>query len=49
MTNNASVKELIPEFYQDDESFLMNYQNLALGTCQNSKIIDVTLSFFHYL
>lgn len=24
MYNNASLKELIPEFYQDDDEFLLN-------------------------
>ena len=31
MTNNASVKELIPEFFQDDDSFLINLKKLNLG------------------
>jgi factor associated with neutral sphingomyelinase activation len=31
------LKELIPEFYQNDSSFLRNYQNLDLGVRQNKK------------
>lgn len=31
MTNNASVKELIPEFFQDDDLFLINLKKLNLG------------------
>lgn len=35
--NPTSVKELIPEFYQNDTLFLRNYQNLDLGVRQNKK------------
>ena len=35
--NPTSVKQLIPEFYQDDTLFLKNYQNLDLGVRQNKK------------
>lgn len=31
MNNPAIVKELIPEFYQDDINFLVNKKNLDLG------------------
>lgn len=37
MENPTSLKELIPEFYQDDPSFLTNYQGLDLGVRQNKK------------
>ena len=40
MTNNASVKELIPEFFEEDDSFLINYKKLALGERQNMKKVD---------
>lgn len=38
--NNASVKELIPEFFNEDDSFLINYQKLNLGIRQNEKKVD---------
>lgn len=41
MTNNASVKELIPEFFQDDDLFLINLKKLNLGFRQNEKKVDV--------
>ena len=31
MTNPASVKEPIPEFYMEDDSFLINKLKLNLG------------------
>lgn len=37
MENPTSLKELIPEFYMEDTSFLKNYQNLNLGVRQNKK------------
>ena len=37
MENPTSVKELIPEFYMKDVSFLKNYLNLDLGVTQNKK------------
>ena len=37
MENPTSLKELIPQFYMDDSSFLKNYQNLDLGVRQNKK------------
>lgn len=40
-SNNASVKELIPEFYQEDPSFLKNYQQLDLGVCQGQDKVRV--------
>ncbi|KRX00456.1 WD40-repeat-containing domain [Pseudocohnilembus persalinus] len=38
--NNACVKELIPEFYQDDEGFLVNGLNLKLGYTQDQQKVD---------
>jgi factor associated with neutral sphingomyelinase activation len=32
LNNHTSLKELIPEFYQLDDSFLLNKYNLNLGT-----------------
>jgi hypothetical protein len=32
LVNPASVKELIPEFYGNDDSFLINKLGLNLGT-----------------
>lgn len=40
-TNPGNVKELIPEFFQDDPEFLMNNQNLDLGKRSNGKRVDV--------
>ena len=40
-SNNASVKELIPEFYQEDPLFLKNYQQLDLGVCQGQDKVRV--------
>lgn len=38
------MKELIPEFYGDDESFLVNKLGVNLGTKQNGEVIgDVHL------
>ncbi|EKX50523.1 hypothetical protein GUITHDRAFT_62014, partial [Guillardia theta CCMP2712] len=43
-TNPADVKELIPEFYSDDTSFLLNKMDLDLGRKQNSlPVPDVEL------
>lgn len=42
--NPAIVKELIPEFYGDNEDFLLNKLDLNLGTRQNGKVVsDVKL------
>ena len=41
MNNHAIVKELIPEFYGEDDSFLFNPLKLDLGTRQNGKRVDV--------
>ena len=42
--NPADVKELIPEFYSNDTSFLLNELNLDLGVKMNGeKIWDVKL------
>ncbi len=40
MTNPGNVKELIPEFYMEDKSFLNNALRLELGTRSNGKIVD---------
>ncbi len=37
--NPTSVKQLIPQFYQDEPLFLKNYQNLELGVRQNKKVV----------
>ena len=42
MTNPGNVKELIPEFYMDDHSFLINGLRLDLGTRSNGKVVDDT-------
>jgi factor associated with neutral sphingomyelinase activation len=47
MENPTSLKELIPEFYQNDSTFLKNYQNLDLGVRQNKKKVgDVKIPFW---
>ena len=39
--NNATnVKELIPEFFMSDPSFLLNKLNLDLGSRSNGKVVD---------
>lgn len=44
MNNPTSLKELIPEFFMDDDSFLVNKFNLDLGIRQNlKKVEDVKL------
>ena len=40
ISNPTSLKELIPEFYQNDTSFLLNKLNLDLGVRQNKKKVD---------
>lgn len=35
LNNPANVKELIPEFYGNDETFLINTRSLNLGLRQN--------------
>ncbi|CAK91037.1 unnamed protein product (macronuclear) [Paramecium tetraurelia] len=44
MNNTTSLKELIPEFFIEDDSFLVNTLNLDLGVRQNQKKVgDVKL------
>ena len=44
MENPTSLKELIPEFYENDSLFLKNFQNLDLGVTQSKKRVgDVKL------
>ena len=38
--SNAVVKELIPEFYGSDDSFLVNKRKLDLGKRQNQKVVN---------
>ena len=38
--NPANVKELIPEFYGLDDSFLLNKGKLNLGSRQNTKKVN---------
>ncbi|KAL4472641.1 hypothetical protein ABPG74_018590 [Tetrahymena malaccensis] len=40
LDNPTSVKELIPEYFQNDDSFLMNYKDLNFGIRQNGKKVD---------
>jgi len=40
LTNPGTVKELIPEFYQDDPSFLINKLGLDLGIRQDKSRVD---------
>jgi len=42
MTNPGSLKELIPEFYEDNVEFLLNLQNLDLGLSNKNQKIDVS-------
>ena len=44
LENPTSLKELIPQFYQNDSLFLKNYQSLDLGITQSKKRVgDVKL------
>jgi factor associated with neutral sphingomyelinase activation len=44
MENPTSLKELIPEFYMSDPSFIRNILSLDLGVTQNKKRVkDVEL------
>ena len=44
LASPADVKELIPEFYSSDGSFLLNEDNLELGTLQTGAGVgDVVL------
>jgi factor associated with neutral sphingomyelinase activation len=44
MNNHASLKELIPEFYEENQEFLLNSLDLELGyTSKNEKISRVKL------
>jgi len=38
--NNASVKELIPQFYGKNDDFLLNKMDLKFGLRQNNKSVD---------
>eukprot|EP00884_Botryococcus_braunii_P015365 jgi/Botrbrau1/2511/Bobra.0079s0003.1 len=44
LTGTTDVKELIPDFFLSDSSFLVNKDNLPLGTRQNGSLVgDVVL------
>jgi factor associated with neutral sphingomyelinase activation len=40
LTNQGNVKELIPEFFQDNADFLTNKMKLDLGVRSNGKKVD---------
>jgi factor associated with neutral sphingomyelinase activation len=40
LTNPGNVKELIPEFYQENTEFLLNLQKLDLGVRANNKRVE---------
>jgi len=40
LTNPGNVKELIPEFFQENTEFLTNKMKLDLGTRANGKRVD---------
>ncbi|KAJ1494650.1 BEACH domain-containing protein, partial [Baffinella frigidus] len=40
LTNQADVKELIPEFYQSGGAFLSNSRGLDLGTQHDGKVVE---------
>lgn len=42
LENAGNVRELIPEFYMNDPSFLMNSMNLTLGIRANKKPVNVS-------
>ena len=41
LENPGNVRELIPEFYMTDPSFLINTMGLSLGTRSNKKTVNV--------
>jgi 1,4-alpha-glucan branching enzyme len=40
LTNQGNVKELIPEFFQNNPDFLLNKMKLDLGVRSNNKRVD---------
>lgn len=44
MTNPASLKELIPEFYEENTDFLLNIMEIEFGLTSNNEKINVTSS-----
>lgn len=46
LENAGNVRELIPEFYMSDTSFLLNTMGLTLGVRANKKPVNVTLTFY---
>jgi factor associated with neutral sphingomyelinase activation len=40
LTNPGNVKELIPQFFEDDSNFLRNNLRLDLGMRSNGKVVD---------
>jgi hypothetical protein len=40
MTSSSIVKELIPQFYEGDDSFLVNKLNLNLGVRHTGELIE---------
>lgn len=45
MTNPASLKELTPEFYEDNTEFLLNLQNIELGHNNKNEKINVIFKY----
>lgn len=41
LTNPASLKELTPEFYEENSEFLLNLQNVELGVSNKNEKINV--------
>jgi hypothetical protein len=41
LTNPASLKELIPEFYEENTDFLLNIMEIELGSTNNNEKVNV--------
>lgn len=47
LENAGNVRELIPEFFMNDSSFLINTLGLSLGIRANKKPVNVCFYFFY--
>jgi len=45
LTNPASLKELTPEFYEENTEFLLNFQNIELGVNNKNEKINVKIKY----
>ena len=45
LTNQSSLKELIPEFYEENTDFLLNLMEINLGLTSNNDKVNVSNIF----